>query len=289
MPKPVPSSAFNEAEKMIYCRKRIIDTLYNIDPLKYQLAPGDIKEISLVGEEICCQMENHVILIVRSEVVKNFWEHRTRIPSYFDYKIWKEFTNPAFKNGIPVGAIDYGVDSVVGVLETKAGRVPKVAVDKDGVAKLYYVNEEDQSCTCKAWEQLNEFKDLFEEEFNTHSDIKFAPMCKHLKWFNAAIKLQSMSFVSQFVEKKYNPRICAYQYDPRTATLRYRITNDGVRANAQWIPVSGWKEKQVYDASGMPTGECWSTLESALSGQHPYKLVPYSKTLESAFNRTGSR
>lgn len=286
----VINSAFNEAERMIYCRKRILSTLDEMDPEEYaSLLPEDIKSILLQEDQIGCQLEDSMLLIGKSFLVKNFWQHRTRTPSFFEYKIWSEYENKEYKGCVPVGAISYDYDDIASALETKMGRKPRLAVDKDGVQKLYYVCEKEQTCTCGAWQQLNNHRELFEKEFQKYSDIKFAPMCKHLCWLNAAIKLQALQFTVKTKEGKYNPHICVYQYDPMRRIIKYRITNDGVRANAQWLPIDGWKEKHVYDASGMPSGDCWSTFEAALTSKNPYKLVPYSQSLESTFNRTGSR
>lgn len=277
--KNIVNACFNEAERMIYCRKRILHTLDELDPDEYSnLLPEDIKSVSLQGDQICCQLVDTQLLIGKSFLIKNFWEHRKRIPSYFEYKIWKEYETKEHKGCVPVGAISY----------KKPGIKPEVAVDKDGVQKLYYVDEKKQTCTCVAWQQLNLNKELFKKEFDKYTDINFVPICKHLSWINATIKLQALQFIAKYKEGKYNPHICVYQYDPERRIIRYRITNDGVRANAQWLPVKGWKEKHVYDASGMPTGECWNTLESALTSKDPYKLVPYSQTLHNTLNRTGS-
>ena len=276
----VLNATFNEAERMIYCRKRVLHTLDEMDPEEYSsLLPEDIKSLSIQGDNICCQLEDSQLLIGKSFLIKNFWEHRTRIPSFFEYKIWKDYATNEYKGCVPVGAISY----------EKPNRVAELAVDKDGVQKLYYVNEKEQTCTCIAWQQLNAHKELFEKEFAKYCKIEFTPMCKHLSWLNASIKLQALQFVAKLREGKYNPHICVYQYDPQHRLIRYRVTNDGVRTNAQWLPVKGWKEKHVYDASGMPTGDCWSTFESALTGEPAYKLVPYSRSLETTFNRTGLR
>jgi hypothetical protein len=272
---------------MIYCRNRIVSALYSKNPDEYiNLTTADIKSISLQGDQVCCEMEDYKVLVRRADLIQNFWEHRTRVPSFFEYKIWKKYGT---KDGIPVGAVDYGVDSITGTLDTKSGRIPKVATDKDGVEKVYFVNEHTQSCTCGAWQQLNLNREEFEKEFDKYSDIKFFPVCKHLSWTNANIRLSTFKFLAKSKEGRFNPHICVYWYDYRTQTLKYRITNDGVRANTQWIPVDGWKEKHLYDTNGMPTGECWKTLEGALSCKTPYKLVPYSASLQAAFNRTGSR
>lgn len=286
----ISSEDFNDAQRSIYGRRRIIDTLYQKDPDEYKdLVATDIKSIFLQGGHVGCCIEDYTILIERGELVQNFWEHRTRTPSFFDYKIWKSYENPNFRNGVPVGAIDYGNDSIAGALETNLGRKPKVAIDKNGVEKLYFVNEFEQSCTCDSWNQLNKHKEEFEKEFAEHSSIVFTPMCKHLRWLNAAIKLQSLAFIAKGETGSYNPHRCVYYFDSKHKVLRYRVTHDGVKANAQWLPVSGWKEKFVYDAGGMPTGECWQTLESALSCDPPYKLVPYSPTVGSMLGRTGSK
>lgn len=272
---------------MIYCRNRVVSTLYSNDPDEYiNLTTADIKAILLQGDQICCETDDHILLVKKSDLIQNFWEHRTRVPSFFEYKIWTKYgTN----DGIPVGPVDYSTDSITGALDTKSGRVPKVVTDKDGVEKIYFVSEEKQSCTCGAWHQLNLHKEAFEKEFEQYSDIKFAPVCKHLSWANANIRLNTFKFLAKVKEGKFNPHICVYWYDHQTRTLKYKVTNDGVRTNTQWIPVKGWKEKRLYHSNGMPNGECWRTFEKALSCEHPYKLVPYSTTLNTVFNRVGSR
>jgi hypothetical protein len=286
----VLNAAFNDVERMIYCRKRIIDTLYAQDPEKYgELSSPDILSISLQGDQVQCEMGDHILLIDKGLLIQNFWEHRTRTPSFFEYKIWKEYITSQYKNGVPVGAIDYNKPGVAGVLDAQVTKGPRLAVDKDGVQKLYFVSKEEQSCTCKSWDQLNQHRELFEKEFKAHSDTEFVPMCKHLRWLNASIRLNSFSFLAKVKNGKYNPNICVYQYDHSLRLLKYKTTRDGVKANAQWLPVGYWKEKMVYDAGGMPTGECWSTFEAALSSDEPYKLVPYSNRLNSFLSRSGSR
>lgn len=287
--KTIVNTAFNDAERMIYCRKRILHTLDEVDSEKYSdLLPEDIKSVSLQKDQVACQLTDTTLLIGRNLLINNFWQHRTRIPSFFEYKIWKDYVTNDSKGCVPVGAISYGYSNIAEALETNMGSKPTIAVDKDGVQKLYFVNEKQQTCTCVAWQQLDKHRELFEQEFAKYSSIKFVPMCKHLCWLNAMIKLQAMQFMAKNKDGKYNPHICVYQYDPLHRIIKYKITNDGVRANAQWLPVKGWKEKHVYDASGMPTGECWSTFEAALTGAQPYKLVPYSQSLSRTLNRTGS-
>ena len=49
----------------------------------------EIGEITFDDDYVLLHVENKNLRIKKSEVIKNFWEHRTRTPSYFDYRIWR--------------------------------------------------------------------------------------------------------------------------------------------------------------------------------------------------------
>ena len=51
----------------------------------------DIDSISLEDDKVVCHIGEKRVPLPRAEVLKNFWEHRTRTPSYFSHKIWMQF------------------------------------------------------------------------------------------------------------------------------------------------------------------------------------------------------
>jgi len=276
---------FNEGQKLIYGRRRIIDAFYQRDEKYQSIQATDITNISLEDDLICCQVEDTQLFIERSEVIKNFWQHRTRTPSYFDYKVWSQAISKGPWQGIPVAALDYGPSTVTTALEPLLGRVPRISTDRDGVQRLYFVMPEEQMCSCDSWSCMHEHRKELEAEFEQFTDIKFVPICKHLQWYESNIVLHTLSFHAREKQREeYNPRICVYHFDHRHGNLLYRVTNDGIKANAQWLPVAGWKEKPVYDSNGMPTGECWNVLTNALTQDPPYQLHQYSQTVAGVMN-----
>lgn len=290
MSESVDTLILNEGQKLIYGRRRIIDALYEESEKYHSIQATDISSVSLVEDLVCCQVEDTQLFIKRSDVVKNFWAHRTRTPSYFDYKVWSQAIAKGPWQGIPVAALDYGPSSVTTALEPLLGRVPRISTDKDGVQRLYFVMPDDQMCSCDSWSNMNDNRKELEVEFEQFTDIKFVPICKHLQWYESNIVLHTLSFhARQKQREEYNPRICMYHFDHRRGNLLYRITNDGIKANAQWLPVSGWKEKPVYDNNGMPTGECWNVLTSALTQDPPYQLHQYSQAVAGIMNAQRSK
>ena len=117
----------------------------------------------------------------------------------------------------------------------------------------------------------------------------FKPTCKHLQWAHANTRLQALRYQVKDATGEYNPRICVYTFDHRRSLLLYRVTYDGVKANGQWLPVEGWKEKPIYGLGGIPTGECWDTFFAALSKEEPFKLVPFSSAVSTLMNSTRSK
>lgn len=286
----VTTQLLTDAQRLIYGRKRIVDSFYQKDPKVYSsLQATDIQSIDLKDGFVRCTLSDSLLFIERSAVIKNFWEHRTRTPSFFDYKIWSSYANSSLSKGIPVGALDYGKEALNIVLESHLGRVPRLAVDKDGVKKLYFVVDDGQVCTCESWAQLYKYRDELEDEFDRYSSIKFAPVCKHLQWSAANIKLQALRFKAIDPKHEYNPRLCVYYFDHRRGLLSYRVTHDGVKTNGQWLPVDGWKEKPVYDSGGMPTGACWETFTAALNTDKPFKIIPYSQSVAVIMNKKSSK
>ena len=119
------ASLLSAAQTLIYGRTRIVSSLCKQNPQQYaSLTPSDIQSIQLQGGQVVCLLADGTIKIDRSAVLANFWEHRTRTPSFFDYKVWKQVDRPKGTLGIPVGAIDYKVYP------------NKIAVDSDGNRKL---------------------------------------------------------------------------------------------------------------------------------------------------------
>jgi hypothetical protein len=265
-------------QNLIYGRTRIVSTLSRQDPERHAcLEASDIQSISLQGDKVVCLLADGEIKVDRSAVLANFWEHRTRTPSFFDYKAWNRVERPQGVFGAPVGAIDYRVYP------------NRIAVDSKGNRKLYFVDEVHKTCTCGSWQQLNQHKSELFDEFKQFSKCGFEPTCKHLQWSQANTKLQALRYQMRDNSEEYNPRLCVYSFDHRRALLLYRITYDGVKTNGQWLPVEGWKEKPIYGPGGIPTGECWDTFFSALNQKEPFKLVPFSNAVASVMNSTRSK
>lgn len=272
------ASQLTTAQQLLYSRTRIVSSLSRNSPELYgSLEPRDILSISLQEENVHCVLADGEITVDRASVIANFWEYRTRTPSFFDYKIWRQVENPDRLSGVAVGALDYSM-------------VPnRIAVDRHGVRKVYFVNENENQCTCGSWKQLNENKLELEAEFKEHSSCSFQPTCKHFKWAEANTKLQTLRYLTKDSSGEYNPRLCVYTFDHRRGMLLYRITYDGVKSKGQWFPVDGWKEKEVYGKGGVPSGECWDTFFSALSQAEPFKLVKFSHSVAGLMNSTRSK
>lgn len=265
-------------QNLIYGRFRIVNTLCRQDPERYaSLTVSDIQSISVQGDKVVCLLADGTIKVDRSAVLANFWEHRTRTPSFFDYKVWRQVERPKGIFGIPVGAIDYGVYP------------NRIAVDSKGNRKLYFVDGVNGSCTCGSWNQLNEHRIELEKEFKKFGLGCFEPTCKHVKWAEANTKLQALRYQVRDVSGQYNPKMCVYNFDHKRGLLLYRVTYDGVKTNGQWLPVEGWKEKPVYGIGGIPTGACWDTFFAALSEEQPFKLVPFSNAVASLMSSTRSK
>ena len=283
----VTEALLSDAQRLVYGRRRIIDTLYQEDPERYKIIQAtDIQSISLEDDLICLQLEDAQFYVERSKVLSNFWKHRTRTPSYFAYKVWSQALATRPWQGTPIAALDYGPSAVTDALQPLIGRVPRIATDKDGVQKLYFVMEKEEMCSCESWNQLHTHREELSDEFNTYTDMQFKPICKHLQWCSANMTLHTLRFESRQSEREYNPRICVYYFDHRRNLLLYRITYDGVKTGGQWLPVGGWKEKAVYDNNNMPTGACWEMFMNALTQDPPFKLTPYSQTLSAIMNST---
>jgi hypothetical protein len=278
------------AQRLIYGRKRIVDALYQDCPDKFKdLQPTDIQSISLENDLICCDLGECLLYVERSKVISNFWQHRTRTPSYFDYKIWRNGLVSGNWKGTPIAALDYNASPVRATLEPHLGRPPRIATDKEGVQKLYFVHEEDQTCSCHSWSQLDENKEELKVEFERFSDIQFKPVCKHMQWAAANINLHALSFAARKTNEGYNPRICVYRFDHLRGLLFYRLTYDGIKADAKWLPEEKWKERQVYDSRGIATGECWDLFVTALSQDPPFRLTAFSQTVATIFSGSRSR
>ena len=278
-----------ECQKMIYGRRRIVDTLYKIDPSTRDILEKDIDSISLKDKNVICHLGEREIPVLREEVLKNFWEHRTRTPSYFSHKIWMQFHLKGRKfEGWPIATLNYdGPSTITEALEPHIGRAPRVSVDKEGTKRIYFVKPEQGSCTCNSWVQLNEHREELEKEFSRFTSIKFKPVCKHMQWHSANLNLHASSYHAKQHTAQYNPRICVYHYDHRRSTILYRVTNDGVKTGGKWFPEDSWKEKAVHDSGGNPTGACWQVLTGAL--ENNYTLQKYSESLALRMSQTSSK
>lgn len=286
----VTEALLSEAQRLVYGRKRIIDSLYQEDPDKFKLLQAtDIQSISLQEDLVCLDLADTQLYIERSKILKNFWEHRTRTPSYFDYKVWSQALTSRPWQGTPIAALDYGPSTTSDALQPLLGRPPRIQTDRDGVQKLYFVMEKEEMCSCGSWDQLHTHRQELEEEFKRYTTLQFKPICKHLQWCSANMMLHALRFEAREKEREYNPRICVYYFDHRRGLLLYRITYDGLKDKGQWLPVAGWKEKAVYDSNHMPTGACWEMFTNALTQDPPFKLSPYSQTLGAIMSSTRAR
>ena len=272
-------TVLTDCQQMLYGRRRIAETFYQTNPEAKNVLAQDIDSVSLENEYVICQLEDKKLKVKREDVLKNFWEHRTRTPSYFSYKIWMQLRLKGNKfQGWPIAALNYdSPNTVTEALKQHIGRAPRVSLDKDGTKRIYFVNSEEETCTCSSWMQLNENKKEIEKEFKEFTSIEFKPLCKHIQWYSSNLNLHTNSYHRQEKNKGFNPKICVYHYDHRHGKILYRVTDDGLKANGQWFPMSGWKEKQVYDPSGNPTGACWQVLNGALT--HGYTLHPYAESV----------
>jgi len=265
---PTTTSKLTTAQQLVYTRSRILSTLCKHDAETFgHIEPKDILSIGLDDSEVICEVDDGNILLNRREVLLNFWEHRTRTPSYFDYKVWRQVERPRGQTGVAIGAIDYSCYP------------NKIAVDRHGVRKLYFVDEIEKECTCGAWASLKEHQAELDAEFKKFNLCCFEATCKHLKWAQANTNLQALKCTKSVTQEGYNSRLCVYSFDHRRGLMLYRVTWDGVKAGGQWFPVDGWKEKPVYGKGGIPTGECWDTLLSALNQEEPFKICSYSQSV----------
>lgn len=286
----ITEALLNEGQKMIYGRRRIIDALYKRDEKYRSIQATDIDSISLQDDLVNCQVQDTNIFLDRSEVIKSFWSHRTRTPSFFDYKIWSQALAKGPWQGIPIAALDYGPSSVTNALEPILGRVPRISTDRDGVQRIYYVMHDEKMCSCDSWSQMHTCRQELEAEFEQFTNIKFIPICKHLQWHESNLALKALSFYArEQASTSFHPCICVYHFDHRNGNLLYRITTDGLKANSQWLPVGGWKEKPIYGTDGLPNGACWETFTNALSQETPYHLIQYSQTVAGVMNTMRSK
>lgn len=286
----VTEQQLSDAQRLVYGRRRIIHALYEQDPDKFKdLQATDIQSVSLADDLVACDLGDTTLYVERAKVIADFWKHRTRTPSYFDYKIWSQALVRGPWQGTPLAALDYGPSAAHDALAPHLGRPPRIATDRDGVQKLYFVMEKEEMCSCESWSQLHTNREELKAEFEQFTDIHFKPICKHLQWSSANLTLHTLRFAARQGNDQYNPRICVYHFDHRRGLLLYRITYDGVRSNGQWLPVSGWKERSVYDHAGMPTGACWEMFMNALSQDPPFRLTPYSQTVATVMSSMRSR
>ena len=277
----------NEGQKMIYGRKRIMDTFYKTHPVGKDILEEDIQGITFDDDHVLLHVEGKDLRIHKSKVIRNFWEHRTRTPSYFDYRIWRERPQEGGNiSGVPIAAIDHEAE-VNKILMPVLGRPFKISTDKDGTKRIYFITPVDKACSCGSYHYMKENEDELAAEFKKYCpDIDFKPCCKHIKWYEKQILLFTDI---QLVQARYGfkcPRLCIYQHDHSRRKILYRITNDGEKVTRKWLPKDGWKEKDLCDSSGMPTGHCWSVLEGAMAQNPPYKLIPYSPSVEAMMNRS---
>ena len=277
-------TVLSDCQQMIYGRRRIVDVLHAANDKYKDIQATDIDFISLENKNVLIQIQERQLVVKRKAVLENFWTHRTRVPSYFSHKIWREYFLTGPYQGEPVATLNYqGASTVVEALAFQIGRSPQVSVDKEGTKRVYYVKQKEQTCTCGSWHQMHENKDELTKEFEEFTSIKFTPLCKHLQWYNYNIELKATSFAAQQkLAGKFNPKICVYHYDYRKGEILYRVSEDGLKTNSQWLPIDGWRKKPIYDSTGIPTGSCWQVLTGALN--HGYKIHPYSEAIASVMN-----
>ena len=63
----------NEGQKMIYGRKRIMDTFYKTHPVGKDVLEDEIGEITFDDDHVLLNVEDNLLRIKKSEVIKNFW------------------------------------------------------------------------------------------------------------------------------------------------------------------------------------------------------------------------
>lgn len=288
----VLESQLTKAQNLIYGRKRIVDSFYQLDPDKFRgLTPTDINSISLQGDEVVCEVDGSQLSLGRRHVLKNFLEHRTRTPSFFDYKVWNQYKIKDSDNGIPVAALDYSGDQTHAALAPHIGRPPKILTDKNGEQKIYFIKTKEQQCSCPSWAQLNEHKEELSAEFSQFTGTEFVPVCKHMQWHNSSLQLEYLRFTVQEQSRKrgYNLHMCVYHFDYRLGRLLYRVTNDGLKDKMEWLPKDHWKEQAVYDAAHTPTGNCWKVFTKALSHDPAYQLIQYSQSVAHIMGQINAR
>ena len=275
----------NEGQKMIYGRKRIMDTFYKTHPVGKDILEEDIQGITFDDDHVLLHVEGKDLRIHKSKVIRNFWEHRTRTPSYFDYRIWDQRPLEGGRpQDHPICAIDY---------ESKANQIfhtnKKTKTDKDGTKRIYFVSpgvHKPKQCSCGSYHHMKENEDELAAEFKKYCpDIDFRPCCKHMKWYE---RFNALFMDQNVVKRNYNPnpRACVFQYDHTRRKILYKITENWFKSSVGWKPAEGWKEKSVYDSSGMPTGNCWSVLEGALCQDPPYQLHAYAENVASMLSRS---
>jgi len=285
------ANQLNKAQELIYGRKRIINCLYALNPEKFGgLLATDINSISLKGSQIICNVDGTLLSLERRHVLNNFLEHRTRTPSFFDYTVWKKYKSKDPNNGIPIAALDYSSNQAYPTISINIGRPPKILTDSNGEQKIYFVEVKDQKCSCPSWTQLNNNKQEIAKEVYQVCKDEYVPICKHISWNNANLKLETLRYMVQEQSRKrgYNLNMCVYHFDYKSGRLLYRVTNDGIKDKMNWLPKNSWKEQQVYTADHNPTGNCWKVFTKALTHVPPYQLIKYSQSVEYIMNQINS-
>ena len=266
-------------QEMIYTRSRIVDTLHTKSPKYSDIQARDITSISFEDALLACNIDGSQLHLKRSDILKNFWQHRTRKPSYFSYKnLNSETAHVRNRDGQAIGKLSY--KSGTTVLEILRSRIGSLATDENGKKITYCIHPDNKTCTCSSWKEMNEHRDELEKEFAQFSDIKFKyPICKHMSWYyaNLALSVNLFEHRQKYKYPNFNPKICVYHFDHRENYIKYRITDEGFKTNGKWLPIDGWKNKPIFTTGGVPTGECWNVLNGALS--NGYSLQKFSESV----------
>ena len=141
-----------------------MNTVYETQPVGNNIREDESGQITVDDEHVRLNVEDNILRIKKSEVIKNFWEHRTRTPSYFDYKIWRSRPQEGGKYiGVPIAAIDHNAQ-----VNRILGSDIKVSTDKDGTKRIYFITPVNKSCTCGSFNQMKEHQTELAAEFNKY-------------------------------------------------------------------------------------------------------------------------
>lgn len=140
----------------------------------------DITSISFEDTLLACNIDGSQLHLKRSDILKNFWQHRTRKPSYFSYKnLNSETAHVRNRDGQAIGKLSYKLGTTV--LEILRSRIGSVATDEDGKKITYCIHPDNKTCTCSSWKEMNEHRDELEKNLHNSQtlnlNILFVNIC----------------------------------------------------------------------------------------------------------------